>query len=122
VFGEVKPNVLPDRQRVEQRAGLKDHGHAVMVHDLGRVNRLAFDEDFPDVRFLQPNDVFEQDGFATAAGTHDNEYLTWLNVKVQPAEDFLTAKRLAQPAHLDADAMLIVGRTVHYFSRTRVRR
>src|ERR1017187_2046586 len=122
VFGKIKPYILPDRQRVEQRAGLKDHGHAVLIHDLGRVNRLAFNEDFPGVRFLQSDDVFEQDGFATAARAHDDEYLTWLNFKVQPAEDFLTAKRLAQPTHLDADAMLIVGRTVHYFNRTRVRR
>ncbi len=35
VFGEVKADIFADRQRGEQGAGLKDHGHAVFVPDVG---------------------------------------------------------------------------------------
>ena len=37
--------------------------------DLG----LAVDEDFTRIRRLEPNQVFEQDTFAAATGSHDHE-------------------------------------------------
>ncbi len=52
MFGEVKTDVFADGQRIEQRAGLEDHGHAVLAHDFGGLDGLALDEDFPRIRLL----------------------------------------------------------------------
>ena len=52
VLGQVKADVFADGQGIEQGAGLEDHGHAVLVHDLGRLDGLAVDEDFAGVGCL----------------------------------------------------------------------
>ena len=122
VFGEVEPDVLSDGKRVEQGARLEDHRHPVFAHDFGRLNGLAFDEDFAGIRLFQPDQVFEQDGLAAAAGAHDDEDFTALYVEIQSLQDLVPVKTLAQTAHPNADTTLIRGGTAHYFNRIRVRR
>ena len=39
----------------------------------GRLDRLAFDQDFAGIGRFQADDVFEQNAFAAAAGPHDDE-------------------------------------------------
>jgi hypothetical protein len=122
VFGQVQADVLPDRQRIQQRAGLEDHRHAVTIHNPRRLQGLAFEEDFPGVRRFQPDQVLEQDGFAAAAGAHDDENLARRHLEIQAAQNFLAVERLAQPAHAQADAVGLGGGRVHHFSRMRVRK
>jgi len=43
VFGQIQPDIFTDRERIEQRAGLKDKRHAVFAGDFIRCNRFAID-------------------------------------------------------------------------------
>ena len=40
VFGQVKPDIFADGQRIEQRAGLEHQRHAVFGGDFGRLDRI----------------------------------------------------------------------------------
>ena len=57
--------------------------------------------------------MLEQDGFSAAAGTHDDEDLTGFDLEVQAFEHLLAVKTLAEPADLNADALVIGFDAVH---------
>ena len=82
VLGEIEADVFADGQRVEQRAGLKHHGHPVTVHHVGRLHRLALDEDLALVGSFEADDVFKQDTFATATWTHDYKYFIRCHIQI----------------------------------------
>src|SRR5262245_54440207 len=114
MLGQVEANVFTDGQRIEQGAGLKDHGHAVFVHDAGRLDGFAFDEDFAVVGRFQSDEVFEQYAFATAARTHDDKDFPPLHLEVQSLEHRVAVETAAQPPHGDTDTLLRSGsRSVH---------
>ncbi len=106
VFAQIKADVFPHGQGVEQGAGLKDHGQPVFVHHAGALDGLAFDQDVPFVGGFQPDDVFEQNAFATAAGAHDDEDFPALDLEVNPFEHRQALVALAQPADLHAHTLL----------------
>ena len=73
VFGQIKPDIFADGQRIEQRAGLENQRHAVFGGDFRRFDGFAVDEDFPGVRRFQADEMLEQNAFAAAARPHDDK-------------------------------------------------
>ena len=106
MFGQVKPDVLADRQRVEQSARLKDHREAVFVHHARSLNGLAFNQDFAFVGCFQADDVFQQNALAAAAWSHDDENLAAIDLEIDALKDRMAGVTLAKSANLDADALL----------------
>ena len=104
VFGEIKPDVFADGERVEQRAGLEHQRHAVFGGDFRRFDGFAVDQNLPGVRRLQADEVLEQNAFAAAARPHDDKNFSGPDIKVNAVEHFLPAETFAQAAHLQADA------------------
>ena len=102
MFAQVEAHVLADGQRIEQGAGLKNHGQAIFVQHPGTVNGFSFDENVPCVGFFQADDVFKQDAFAAAAGTHDDKNLLPLDSKIDALQDQLAIITFAQSTDLDA--------------------
>ena len=122
MFGQVKPDIFADGERIEQRAGLEHQRHAVFGGDFRRLDGFAVDENFAGIRRFQADEVFEQNAFAAAARPHDDENFAGLDFEINALEHFLAAKTFAQAAHLQADAGMIVGSGVFiHFNRMRVR-
>ena len=105
MLAQIKPDVFADGERVEQRAGLKDHRHAVFGGDFRGLNRFPVDEDFAGVGRFKADEVFEQDALAAAARPHDDKNLAGLDLEINALEHFLAVKALAQPAHRESDAV-----------------
>src|SRR6266540_1183017 len=95
VFGQVQSDVFSHRERVEQRARLEDHGHSIFVHDAGRLNRLALDENLPFIRGFEPDEVLEQHAFAATARTHHDKNLAALHIKAPLFQDRIAVETLA---------------------------
>ncbi len=100
MFGQVKPHVFADGERIEERAGLEDERHAVFGGDFRRLDGFAVDEDFARVGRFNPDEVLEQNAFAAAARTHDDEYFAGLDIEINALEHFLAVKALCAAREL----------------------
>jgi hypothetical protein len=105
---EIKPDVFTDRERIEQRAGLEHQRHVVFAPISGDWMDSPLIKNFSGVRRIKSDDVLEQNAFAAAAWPHDDKNFAGLDFEINALEHFLTVKTFAQPAHLDADAGIVV--------------
>ena len=118
---QIKADIFAHGQRIEQRAGLEDHRHAVFGGDFRRLNGFAVDENFAGIRRFQADQMLEQNALAAAAGSHDDKDFAGLDLEINALEHFLAVETFPQVAHLQAHAGMVVRHVVHYFKRMRVR-
>ena len=113
VLGEVEADVFADGQGAQQGTGLEDHGHAVFVHDPGRLDGFAFDENLAGIGGFEADDVFEEDALAAAAGTHDDKDFAAPDVEVDAVEDGFAAEGFAESPDGDVDAGIALEGFAH---------
>jgi hypothetical protein len=113
MFAEVEADVFADGEGPEECAGLEDHGHAVFVGDARGLDGFAVEEDFAGVGAFEADEVFEEDAFAAAAGSHDDEYFAGVDVEVETFEDVLAAEAAVEAADLEIDAGVVGSWAVH---------
>ena len=112
MLGQIEADILSDRQRIEQGAGLEDHRLAIAGNSIGRLKCLAVYQDVPRIRHLQADEVPQQDRLATAARTHDHKNLPRLNLEVETLKHFVPIVAFSEAADLEPDARLL-GEIAH---------
>ena len=92
---QAEGDVLPDGQAVKQRPTLEQHAECVQKRfAIGRVQQLAANGDLTPVRHHQTEDAFQQHRFAGARAADHHKRLAFWNLKVDPLQYRLFAKRL----------------------------
>ncbi len=101
-FPQREGDVFLDAHGIEQRAVLKkdadlapDRAEATLAETS---NVTALDENLARVRVEQPDEVFEQDAFPTAAAADDDEGLAGGQRQVDAAQDLVSAEAFDQTA------------------------
>ena len=108
-----KRNIFGYGQRVEQRAGLKHHGHftshllKLVFREIGDV--LAVNVNAPGIRFEESHDVFQRYGFSHATAPHDDARFALLHGKTDAIEHKAIVEGLADVAKLEE---ILSGRAV----------
>ena len=102
---ERKLDVFAHRERIEKRAGLKDHGYApANLHQLplGPIGDVLAGHDHASrIRLQESEDVLQRDGFAYAAAPHDHAGLAGINRKADVIEHHMIVEGFADFAELD---------------------
>src|SRR5229473_2915439 len=62
---------------------------------------LAFNQDLAAVRLQQPDEMLQQNTFASATAPDDHHRLAFFNAKANPIENLMRAEALVQIAHLN---------------------
>ena len=90
---QTKRHIFPNPQTVKQGATLKQHAKAGQKGiTVGVTNVLAINDDLATVRRNQPQDAFEQDGFACARSADDHHAFALGQRQIDPAQNVVAAK------------------------------
>ena len=105
VFGQIKPDIFADGQRIEQRAGLEHQRHAGIWR---RFPAIAMDSPLmrisPASGASRPMRCLSRTLLPLPLGPMMTKISPGLDLEINALEHFLAVETLAQPAHLQADA------------------
>ena len=76
------------------------------------MNRFVFNQDLTGIRIFKTDDLPEQDALAAAAGAHDDENLTRLNVEADSIEHLVFAEAFSQAPDFNPNILASIG--VHH--------
>jgi DNA-directed RNA polymerase subunit beta len=117
MFRKIKPDVFAHGQRIEQRAGLKNHRQAVFVHDVGILDRFVVDEDFAGVGRLQSDHVLEQNALSAAARAHDDEDFAGRYLEIHIQQHGMTSEAFVQVTNPHTHTAFVGFITAHHLSK-----
>ena len=105
LLAEAEGDILPDRQRIEQRAELEGHAepapHCLELVAAGMDHFLAIDPDRPAIGAQQPQQAFQRDRLAASGRADDGKRLLRRDLDVDAAKHLLVAKGFGDAAHYD---------------------